>query len=65
MRVRCGLTDVAPQHSAGRRRPGGAALGERVSRWLLPGTCSPVPLDCELLEDEGFAFHFGVRWSSS
>ena len=32
-------------------RPGGATLGERVSRWLLLGTCSPVPLDCELLED--------------
>lgn len=47
-----------------------AVLGEprwaSVSlRWLLPGTCSPVPLDCELLEDEGFAFRFGVSWSSS
>ena len=39
-------------------RPGGAMLGERVSRWLLLGTCSPVPLDCELLEDKGFAFRF-------
>lgn len=46
-----------PQHSAGRRSSWETRAWASVSlRWLLPGTCSPVPLDCELLEDEGFAF---------